>query len=372
MVQHVPFINYQKQLAGLRPELDQLLEDVIFRRSDFIMRDDLLRFEKNAAEFVGTKYAVGVKSCTDGLILSLRAAGIGPGDEVITVSHTFIATIASIHHVGATPVLVDINDEDLMDPDAVLDAITPKTRAIMPVHLNGRICDMMRINDIASSHNLLVLEDAAQGLGAKYHGQSGGSFGLVSSFSFFPAKLLGTLGDGGLVCTDDPEIEKKVRLLRDHGRVNKANDFAFFGFNSRLDNLQAAVLELKLRYLPTWLERRRELARIYFKELPDEIKLPPFDGEGRWDVFQNFVIKSARRDELAEYLRKSGVETLISWPKGVHENRHLFSKEYSLPKTERLCQEALSLPMNAELTDAEVRTVCKHVKEFYASVKSHA
>ena len=257
----VPFVNYRKQYLGLKAELDSAIERTL-GQGNLILRDDVSIFEARLAEFVGVKYAVGVNSCTDALTFSLRAAGIGRGDEVITVAHTFLATIEAIVHVGATPVLVDVGDDYLMDMDAFERAITARTRAVVPVHLNGRVCDMTRCVRIAEEHSIFVIEDAAQALGATVDKRNSGSFGLTSCFSFYPAKLLGAAGDAGAACTDDPDIARAFRLLRDHGREGKTRH-VLYGFTSRLDNLQAAVLNAKFPCLRGWIDRRRELARIY-------------------------------------------------------------------------------------------------------------
>ncbi len=364
----VPFVDYPAHYGNLRAELEPLIDEVVFERSDFIMRGDLVEFEKNMTSFLGVKDSVGLKSCTDALILSLKVAGVGPGDEVITVSHTFIATIAAIVHCGGKPVLVDIReDDDLMDLDQVEAAITPRTKVLLPVHLNGRICDMDRLEALAKKHNLTIVEDSAQALGATYRGRKGGSFGLSGCFSFYPAKLLGAAGDGGLISTQTQAVADQMRLLRDHGRVGKDNDFAFFAYNSRLDNLQAAILNLKLRHFPGWLERRRQIAKIYTERLASlPIKLPiaPDADPIRYDVYQNYPIQTPERDALREHFVASSVETIISWRKPVHANADL-KLDVKLPVTEKLCREVISLPMNTELSDAQVEHVCQALHAFF-------
>src|SRR2546422_1307612 len=233
----------------------ETMRDVL-SKGDLIMREQMLDFEHNLASFVGTTDAVGVSSCTDGLRLLLEAVGIGPGDEVITVSHTFMATMAVIHHVGATPVLVDVGADHNMNLDLVEAAITPRTKAIMPVYLNGRLVQMDRLMEIAKKHNLLVIEDTAQALGGAYLGVRGGAWGLAGAFSFYPAKLLGAYGDAGAVVTDDGPLADRLRAIRDHGRLTKT-ELAGWGHNCRMDNLQAAVLDLKLKLVPAWIRRRR-------------------------------------------------------------------------------------------------------------------
>ncbi|HHE76502.1 MAG TPA: DegT/DnrJ/EryC1/StrS family aminotransferase, partial [Candidatus Parcubacteria bacterium] len=296
----VPFVNYPLQYKNLKGEIDAAIQSVL-ERGDLILRRDVEDFEKAVAEFVGTKYAVGLNSGTDALFFSLKAAGIGPGDEVVTVSHTFIASISTIVHTGAKPILIDVKEDFLMDVAAIEKAITSKTKAILPVHLNGRVCEMDKIMEIAEKHNLVVIEDAAQALGTKFKGKGGGSFGLTGCFSFYPAKILGSYGDAGALTTNNPEIAEKIRLYRDHCQETKTK-IVCHGWNSRLDNIQAAVLNVKIRHLPRWIERRREIAKIYENGLSDisDIKLPPGPGsdEDHFDNFQNYVLRVQERDSL--------------------------------------------------------------------------
>lgn len=363
----VPFIDYPTHYHRLAAEIDVAIKEVL-SRGDLILRDQVRQFESNMASFLGVNYAVGVNSCTDAMLLSLRAAGLGPGDEVITVAHTFVATVAVIVHCGATPVLVEVGEDFNMDVEQIEEAISPETKAIIPVHLNGRCCDMKKLMDIASEHSLIVIEDAAQALGASFDGNKAGSFGLTGCFSFYPAKILGAVGDGGLVVTNDEELAEKIRLLRDHGRETK-EDIALFGFNSRLDNLQAAILNVKFKHLPQWIERRRELARLYHGELADtpHIKLPPPpEPQGRYfDVYQNYVVRAQERDRLVAHLAECGIETLISWVKPTHFHKALGLGHFHLPKTERISKEVISLPLNAEISNQQVEFVIDSVREFY-------
>jgi len=365
----VPFVNYPEHYRRIWDDVMVAVTESL-SKGDLIMRDQLKRFEENIASFVGAKYATGLNSGTDALLLSLKAAGIGPGDEVITVAHTFVATVSVIVQCEAKPVLVDVGEDMNMDADLVKEAITPRTRAIIPVHLNGRMCDMERLGEIASKNDLLMIEDAAQSLGASFDGRKAGSFGLTSCFSFYPAKMLGCAGDGGAVLTNDEEMAEKMRLLRDHGYQRSTGDILCYGYNSRLDNIQAAILDLKLRHLPEWIRRRRELATLYHQGLSDleKIKLPPEPSEGRFfDVYQNYVIRSRERDRLVEHLRDSGVEVLISWPKPMHHNEPLGLMHFRLPETERISKEVLSLPMYPELRDDQVEYVIKVIREFYGT-----
>ena len=366
----VRFIDYPKQYQKMRDEILQTV-DTVLSRGDVMLRQQLRDFESNLAAFVGTSHAVGLSNCTDGLELTLRAAGIGAGDEVITVSHTFVATAAAIHHAGATPVLVDIGDDHNMDVALVEPAITPHTKAIMPVHLNGRLCDMQSLMKVAKKHNLLVIEDTAQALGGSFSGIKGGNWGLGGCFSFYPAKLLGTYGDAGALVTNDQELAEKVRVLRDHGRLPNG-DLAGWSFNCRLDNLHAAILDLKLKQVPSWIARRRELANIYQENLsavPD-LFLPARadDDSVYFDVFQNYEIEADRRDELKLHLQRQGIETLIPWGgKGVHQFSALGLGHYSLPRTELMFERALMLPMHCELADEQIAYVCDVIKDFYSA-----
>ena len=362
----VPFVNYPEHYRRIWDEVIKAITEAL-SNGDLILRDQLREFEENVASFVGVKYAVGVNSGTDALFLSLKAAGIGQGDEVITVAHTFVATVSVIVQCGAKPILVDIGEDMNMDINQVREAITPRTKVIIPVHLNGRMCNMARLMEIANEHDLLIIEDAAQALGAKFEGKKSGSFGLTGCFSFYPAKVLGTAGDGGIVVTDNEEIAEKIRLLRDHGFRRTTGDILYYGFNSRLDNLHAAILNVKLKYLPEWIERRRELADLYHKGLLDlpNLHLPPKPHDRFYDVYQNYVIRVKGRDKLVAYLMESGIEILISWPKPMHLYEALDLGHFHLPKTEQISNEVLSLPMYPELSDEQVEFVIEKIRKFF-------
>lgn len=367
----VRFVNPQKQYKDHKKELVKTFDNVL-SRGDLIMRRDLEEFEKKFAKFVGTKYAVGVNSGTDALSLSMEAAGIGPDDEVITVGHTFMASISAIYHQGAKAVLVDVGGDFNIDPKLIEDAITPKTKAIEPVHLNGRVCDMDKIMAIAKKHNLMVIEDAAQGLGAKFKTKDGkwkmaGSFGIAGCFSLYPFKALGAFGDAGMVTTDDPKIAHRIRLLRYNGEDRKDRKFYYHGYTALLDNLQAALLSVKLKYFPQWIKRRREIANLYKKELNiiKQVRVPHFGDDRFFDSYQNYVIRVERRDELVEWLKKQGVETLVSWSVPMYKQPVMQPNNLFLPGTERTCKEVVSLPMYPELNDKEVLYVAKCVKDFY-------
>jgi dTDP-3-amino-2,3,6-trideoxy-4-keto-D-glucose/dTDP-3-amino-3,4,6-trideoxy-alpha-D-glucose/dTDP-2,6-dideoxy-D-kanosamine transaminase len=366
----VRFVDYPSQFRGMRDSIMSTVETVL-TNGDLMLRQQLRDFENHLAEFVGTRYAVGISNCTDALMLCLRASGIGPGDEVISVSHTFVATIASIHHVGATPVLLDIGDDHNMNVGLIEAAITHRTKAIVPVHLNGRVCDMTRLMAIAKRYQLIVIEDSAQALGASCDGVGGGAFGDAGCFSFYPAKLLGAYGDAGAVVTSQPELAEKIRRLRDHGRTPEG-DIDGWSFNCRLDNLQAALLDLKLARLTECIRKRRELAGRYHATLSSlpQIHLPPSPVEsGRYyDVYQNYEILAQERDRLVAHLRNNGIEILIPWGgKGVHQFKALGLSHFNLPATDNLFQNALMLPLHTELSFDQVDYVSATIRAFYAN-----
>lgn len=365
MAYKVRFVNYPAHYHSIESEIDAAIKEILLN-GDFILRSQLEEFEENVASFLGVKHAIGVNSGTDALYLSAIAAGMGPGMEVITVAHTFVATVGAIVHCGATPILVDVGEDHNMDLEQLEKAISPRTRAIIPVHLNGYVCDMETVMAIADEHDLIVIEDAAQALGATFNGKKAGSFGLSGCFSFYPAKMLGTIGDGGLVATNDDEFAEKIRALRDNGRTPSGELYGY-GFCSRLDNLHAAILDVKLKYLPKWIERRREIANLYYQGLSDlpELKLPPRSDDRFFDVYQNYVIRSKERDRLVAHLEGSGIETLISWPKPMHRYDALGLGHFNLPKTEQLSDEVLSLPMYPELSDEQVGYVIYTIGNFY-------
>jgi dTDP-4-amino-4,6-dideoxygalactose transaminase len=360
----VRFWNPPREYAALKTEIMSTIDGVL-SDGDLVMRHQMEDFERNFAAFVGRQEAVSMSNCTDALRLTLEALGVGPGDEVVTVAHTFVATMAAIHHVGATPILVDVGQDHNLDVDLLEAALTPRTKAIIPVHLNGRLCEMDRLMALAKSREIPVLEDAAQSLGASFQGVPGGGWGIAGAFSFYPAKMLGALGDGGAIVTDDAGLAQRLRELRDHGRVSKT-ELSGWGWNCRLDNLQAAILDLKLKHLPGWIERRRRIAGIYNESLTGIAGLrlpPPPDGGAHFDVYQNYVIESNQRDRLVEHLADSGVETLVSWPVPMH-HQPLGLNHFSLPRTEALAGRVVSLPMHNVLEEEEAIRVADAVRAF--------
>ncbi|MBW2569856.1 MAG: DegT/DnrJ/EryC1/StrS family aminotransferase [Deltaproteobacteria bacterium] len=370
MTVKVPFFNYPALFKMQEKEIMETLHDVMSRGA-YILQRDLEEFEENIKELIGVKHVLGVADGTNALMLSLRAAGVGHGDEVIMSSHTYIATAASAHFVGAKPVLVECGADHMIDPESVEKAITDKTRVIMPTQLNGRTCDMDALQAIADNHGLIIIEDAAQALSSKFKGKYAGTFGIAGTFSFYPAKLLGCFGDGGAVVTDDDEVAQKLFLLRDHGR-NKEGEVVAWGTNCRLDNIQAAILNLKLKTFDKDITRRREIASIYHHALKGiaDLTLPPApdENERHFDVYQNYELESGHRDDLRDFLEEHGVRTIIQWAgKAVHQFKGLGFDNIKLPVTEKMTSRFLMLPMHTALSDEDVEYVCDCVKDFYSA-----
>lgn len=368
---NVPYFNYPNVFISQQEDMLRIVSDV-GRRGAFILQKDLAEFELNLAAFLGAGHALGVGNATDGLHFAVRAAEIGPGHEVIVSSHTMIATAAAVHFAGATPIPVDCASDHLIDPTAVEAAITSRTRAIMPTQLNGRTCDMETLQEIANGHGLIIIEDAAQALGSKFKGRCAGTFGISSAISFYPAKVLGCLGDGGAVITNDASMYGRIYQLRDHGR-STSGAVVSWGLNSRLDNLQAAFLDFQLQEYAGVMCRRRQLAALYTECLKDvaEIVLPPAPDSDpdHFDIYQNYEIEAERRDELKAYLKDCGIGTLIQWGgQAVHQMKVLgFTQD--LPYTDRLFTRMLMLPMNMSLQDADVDYVCETIRSFYGHSK---
>ena len=363
----VPFFDYPHLFLSEAEQLTAIFHDV-GRRGAFILQDDLARFERNLAAYLGMKYAVGVGNATDGMVIALRAAGVCAGDEVIFCSHTMVATAAAIHFAGATPVPVECGPDHLIDPEAVAGAVTARTRAILPTQLNGRTADMQALQAIAGDNGLQIIEDAAQALGSRFRGQPAGSFGAAGVFSFFPAKTLGCLGDGGAVVTDSEDVYRRVLELRDHGR-GADGEIVSWGLNSRLDNLQAAILDFRLASYEQVIDRRRALARLYETRLGfvDELALPPGPGHEseHFDIFQNYEIEAEGRERLRAFLEARHIGTALPWGgKAVHQWPRL-GLDAKLPFIEKLFERVLLLPLNLSLTDDHVHYVCDSIEDFY-------
>ena len=360
----VPFQDLPLQIANLRAELDPAMAEVL-RHGQFILGPEVVSFEQAWAKFCGVRDAIGVGSGTDALQLTLRALGIGAGDEVITVANSFIATAEAISYAGATPVLVDCDREHfLVDPDAVAAAITPRTRAIMPVHLYGQPANMGALLTLAEKHGLAVIEDAAQAHGATLKdGRACGALGRAAAFSFYPGKNLGAFGDGGAVTTSDEALARQLRLLRNWGAIVKYHH-EVQGYNSRLDTLQAAILNVKLRHLAAWNERRRIAAGWYREALRDcaGLALPV---EAPWcgrHVYHLFVVRILERDRdaVARALGERGVQTVVHYPIPIHRQKAYASlglREGAFPEAELAARTVLSLPMFPEMTQDHVAHV---------------
>ncbi|MDR0393372.1 MAG: DegT/DnrJ/EryC1/StrS family aminotransferase [Puniceicoccales bacterium] len=369
----IPYFRYDFLYNEFKVDVDRALQPLLDKGA-FIMQDELKNFEQAIADFTGAKYAIGVGNGTDSLILMLKACGIGRGDEVIMASHTFVATATAASWLGATPVLVDCGDDHLMDVSKVEAAITPKTKAIMPTQLNGRTCEMDRLQTIADKYHLVILEDAAQALGSKYLNRCAGTWGKAGSISFYPAKVLGCFGDGGIVLTDDPAIYRTILCMRDHGRDPETNQVCMWGINSRLDNVQAAVLLAKFKHYLQTMQRRREIAQWYCDRLAliPEIILPPVPNVDtkHFDIYQNFEIEAENRDALRNFLKEHGIGTIIQWGGyALHQIKALAKDMHfnisHLSRTELLFKRCLMLPLNTSVTDDEVDYICETITRFY-------
>lgn len=363
----VPFFNYSHVFLQEREALLRIIDEVASRGA-FILQHELTIFERNLAKFLEASYVVGVGNATDALLLALRAAGIRPGDEIILSSHTMIATAAAIHFAGAIPIPVDCGRDHLIDTNAAEAAVSARTRAILPTQLNGRTCNMDILQVIAGKHSLVIIEDAAQALGSMFKSRYAGTFGLASAISFYPAKVLGCLGDGGAVVTNDGAMYERLCQLRDHGR-DSGGQIVSWGLNSRLDNLQAAILDFHLKKYRRVIDRRRYLASLYSECLQEvsELVLPPAPNSDpdHFDIYQNYEIEAERRDELKQYLKDRGIGTLIQWGgQAIHQLKALGFKQ-ELPYTDWLFTRLLMLPMNMSLTDDDVHYVCDRIRSFY-------
>ena len=367
-MQKIPFFNYPALFEQREKEYLEVVHSVL-KRGAYIMQAELLDFEDRLASYLGVNHAIGVADGTMALLISLKAAGVREGDEVIVPSHTFVASAAAIHHAGATPVLVECAQDHLIDHNSILSAISAKTKAIMPVQLNGRVANMDPVLAIAKKHGLLIIEDSCQALGAKFDGRYAGTFGVAGTFSFFPAKTLGCFGDGGGIITNDSDVAGKVKMIRDHGRSPIDGKAKLFGFNGRLDNLHAAILGLKLKYYDEDIARRRSLALIYQECLGglDTLLLPPAPNSDprHFDVFQNYEIEAVNRDALREFLENNGVGTILQWGGyALHQFPDL-GLNNDLPYTEAMTKKFMLLPMHPMLKDEDVLYICSLIKQFY-------
>lgn len=366
----VPMLDLSEQYQGLRSEVLEVLDQVM-SSTRFILGDNVKKLEQDIAEFSNVAHGIGCANGSDAIHIALQALGIGPGDEVITTAFTFFATGGAIVRAGATPVYVDIDPVTFnIDPLKVEQAITEKTKAIIPVHLYGQMADMESLAEIAAKHNLFIVEDAAQAIGAKQNGKSVGELGSAATYSFFPTKNLGAYGDGGMIVTNDDDTAEKCRVIRVHGSKPKYYHHVL-GYNSRLDELQAAVLNVKFPHLEKWGELRREKAAIYTNLLNEKLGdsvVTPVEVEGNYHVFHQYTIRVENRDELQKYLNEQGVSTMIYYPLPLHMQpvfKDLGYKEGDLPLSEKAANEALSLPMFPELKLEQQEYVVAKIAEFY-------
>jgi dTDP-4-amino-4,6-dideoxygalactose transaminase len=363
----VPFVDLKSQYSSIREEIDTAIQHVL-KNGYYVGGPVLEKFEQEFAAFVGARYCVGVANGTDAITLAARAAGLGVGDEVLVPANTFFATAEAITNAGATPVFVDVDPVTFhMDAELAAKAIIDRTKAIVPVHLYGRAMDLKHYEALAKKNNLIIIEDCAQAHGASIHGNTVGSIGRMGCFSFYPGKNLGAYGDGGAIVTNDSDLNKRLRILRDHGSPAKYVH-SVVGWNSRLDALQAAVLSVKLPNLHAWNAARRSHAKKYIAALEGSPIIPPALPEGNQHVFHLFVVRSSRRDDLRQYLTEHGIQTGVHYPVPLHLTGAYQALGApgpgSMPVAEVLASEILSLPMYAELSDDHISYVIATLQEF--------
>jgi dTDP-4-amino-4,6-dideoxygalactose transaminase len=366
-----PFLDLKAQFANIREEVMASVERVM-ESQHFILGPEVEALEKEVAEYLGADFAIGCASGSDALLLSMMALGLNAGDEVITTPFTFGATAGSIVRLKARPVFVDIDPGTFnLDASHLEAAITPQTRALMPVHLFGLSADMNAVLGVAQRHRLPVIEDAAQAIGTRWRGHNVGTLGNLGCFSFFPSKNLGGAGDGGMITTMDPDLAKRIRVLRVHGAEQKYR-YDLLGMNSRLDALQAAILRVKLRHLPEWTTARRRNAERYdalFREyqLAESVRLP-HEGEGTFHVYNQYVVRAAERDQLQSYLCRQGIPTEVYYPGALHLQPAFSFLGYrpgDFPNSEAASRHALALPIFAELRPEQQRRVVEAIASFY-------
>ncbi len=362
----VPLVNLAKQYESIKTEIDSAISRVL-KSGFYIMGQEVEQFESAFRDYLGVRHAITVASGTDALLLSLRAVGVGAGDEVIVPSFTFVSPAEVVALLGARPVFVDVERESYnIDVSAIESAITGNTKAIIPVHLYGQSADVDEIKEVIGMRPIYIVEDGAQSVGSVYKGVKVSSRKHLGAISFFPTKNLGCCGDGGAVVTHDDSLASAVRALRSHGSATKYQH-DLIGTNSRLDAIQAAVLSVKLAHLDSWNERRRSIAGVYTKELGDLVEVPKVF-EDREHIFHQYTIKCSKRDELASHLKRKGIATAVHYPRPLHLQpafSYLGHKAGDFPVSERLSGEVLSLPVYPELTDRQVEEVVEGVRSYY-------
>ncbi len=366
----VPLLDLQAQYQTIKPEIDRAIQQVLDSGA-FVLGSNVAAFEEEVAAYLGVKHAVGVASGTDALILALRALGVGPEDEVIIPSYTFFATAGAVLHAGARPILVDIcADTYALDVKQVAEKITPRTKAIIPVHLYGHPVDMQSLLELAGEHRLKIVEDNAQAFGARYKGRPTGSFGAAAGLSFFPSKNLGGYGDGGMVVTDSDDVAQRARMLRSHGWRKKYHP-ELLGYNSRLDALQAAILRVKLNYLDQWNDARRELAQIYTQRLEPLGLGVPCQAANVRHVYHLYIIRTKERRRIQSVLKERGVASAIYYPLPLHLTELFLGFGYQngdFPISEQASEETLALPLFPEMSPEQLDMVVTTLEEALAGV----
>jgi len=364
----IPLVDVRLQYRNLHDELREAIRAVM-ESADFVLGRDVAEFEREFGEFLGVKHCIGVASGTDALLLALKAVNVGPGDEVIVPANSFVATAFAVSLLGALPVFADCTEDNYtIDTEQVEALISPRTKAVVPVHLYGNVARMEPLLETACRTGVSIIEDACQAHGARYRGKRAGTFGSAAAFSFYPGKNLGCFGDGGLVASNDPEVGRSVRLLRNYGQIEKYHH-EMVGHNSRLDTLQAAVLRVKLRRLDDWNRRRRQIADHYREALSEVPVLLPPCGPLVEHVYHLFVIRTPQRASLVQHLQSRGISAGIHYPVPLHLQRpyrDLGYKPGQYPISERVCSEVVSLPMYPEMTEGQVEAVAAVVKEFFS------
>ena len=367
MADHVPYLDLPAQMRGIRKEVDAAIARAL-DHCTFCLGPDVAQFEKDFAKFIGAEHCVGFNSGTSALHVAMRLLNVGPGDEVITTPYTFIATSWAISYAGAKPVYVDIEDATFnLDPKLVERAVTPRTKAVLPVHLYGHPCDLDPLLAVCRKHNLPLVEDAAQAHGAKYRGRVVGTFGAMSCFSFYPAKNLGACGEAGALVTNDAALAARARALREHGSTQRYHHDEV-GYNYRMEGFQGAVLGVKLKHLGKWTDERRRVAKCYGERLAGTLLRLPREADYAESAWHLYTVRHPRRDELKAHLDANGVGNAVHYPIPLHLQKayaHLGHKPGDFPVAEKAAREVLSLPMFAELTEAQIQRVAAAIKGFF-------
>ena len=362
----IPYVNLASKYKYQKKKILSIV-DQVFNTGNYVGGDNVKKFEKNICSYLNVKYCVALNSGTDALTLGLHALGIKKNDEVITTSNSFIASTSVIIHLGAVPIFVDVKSDQLINTDLIEKAITKKTKAIMVVHLTGRICEMNKIVLIAKKYKIPIIEDAAQAIGSRYNNLNVGTFGKVACFSAHPLKNLNAMGDSGYLVTNSKKIYEYVKNLSNHG-IKDRNKVINFGYVSRMDNLQAAILNFRLKNLRNVIQKRRKNAKLYFNNLNKKYVFIPSEKKKEFNTYHTFVIQVPKRDELKKYLFLKGIQTSIHYPIPIHLQpayKKLKLKTFNLVETEKQAKKILTLPINETLNDKEILYVCRRVNEFY-------